>query len=278
VINQPKAITDWGSNENTSRCDTLFYIVVYVIHLYNMDNSSTRIADLPENITINPYGQQGQQGQQGYPGQQGQQGYGLGQGIGQGHNPEYPQTYTQMNVHPNPYGQNAPQIGALPPPQHTHVFGKNQHHDGQGHGQGQGNPPYLGNMEQPQFPLPNRDIPIDTAQYQQDEQVAPNYIPEVEESKKFVIQEKEKKRKKKQKHANWNFDDMIAEFQQPIIIVVLFLIFQAPTINQMMAKHLAFLHLFGEDGDLNTNGILFKSSVFGFMYLVLCKFLTYIDQ
>jgi hypothetical protein len=229
-----------------------------------MDNSSTRIADLPENITMNPYGQQGYS----VPQQQG--GYNQQMGHSQGLNQDFPQTYTQMNVHPNPYGQNAPQIGALPPPQHTHAFKNNDASQ---------QPPYLGNMgQQPQYPLPNRDIPIDTVQYQQDEQIVPNYIPEVEESKKYVIQEKEKKRKKKQKNANWSFDDMIAEFQQPIIIVVLFLIFQAPTINHIMSKHLSFLHLFGEDGDLNTNGVLFKSAVFGGMYLMLCKFLTYIDQ
>lgn len=200
-----------------------------------MEQSSTRISDLPENITMGMTHQTPQQTIH--------------------HDMNASGQYMQMNVHPNPYGQAAPQIGAIPPPQQTHAYN-------------------LGAIE---HPLPNRDIPMDTVQYQQDPQIMPNFLPDLEKERKYVLPEKEKKKKKKAK-PEWNMEEMMAEFQQPIIIVVLFLIFQAPSINVLMAKNLAFLHLFGEDGDLNTNGVLFKSALFGGMYILLCRFLAYVDQ
>lgn len=214
-----------------------------------MEQSSTRIADLPENITMGMTHQTPQQTIH--------------------HDMNASGQYMQMNVHPNPYGQAAPQIGAIPPPQQTHTYNL-----------GATPPPqqtHAYNLGAIEHPLPNRDIPMDTVQYQQDPQIVPNFLPDQEKEKKYVLPEKEKKKKKKAK-PEWNMEEMMAEFQQPIIIVVLFLIFQAPSINVLIAKHLAFLHLFGEDGDLNTNGVLFKSVLFGGMYILLCRFLAYVDQ
>jgi hypothetical protein len=235
---------------------------------------STRISDLPENITIGQM-PSGQGQKQSPPQQQGQTSFALDNGLDL---PALPGTYTQMNVHPNPYGQGPPQQGVIPPPQQTFV------HKSQTPPQN----PYLGNSEQaphlrmPQHPLPIRDVPQDQTYYQQDEAVKPNYIPAPSNQENYVYdQEARVKRQRRAKRASrfgdWTFDDLVAELQQPIIVAVLFLIFQAPTIHIIMAKYLSFMHLFGEDGDITTTGILFKSVLFGAAYLAFMKFMGYID-
>ena len=52
----------------------------------------------------------------------------------------------------------------------------------------------------------------------------------------------------------------------PIVVAVLFWIFQIETINRLMARYLKFAGLFGEDGTLNFWGITAKSAVFGSIY------------
>jgi hypothetical protein len=52
----------------------------------------------------------------------------------------------------------------------------------------------------------------------------------------------------------------------PIVVAVLFLIFQVDTINILMSRYLKFAGFFGEDGNINVVGMLFKSAVFGGCY------------
>lgn len=229
---------------------------------------STRISDLPENITLG-HVQQTNQG--------GTATFALDNGLDL---PSLPTTYTQMNVHPNPYGQGPPQQGAIPPPQQTYV-----HKAGPG---GASINPYLGNSEpqirsMPQHPLPIRDVPHDTTGYQQDVAIKPNYIPKPRDIDETYVYEQEdrirrQKRAKKQKmFSDWKFDDIVAELQQPIIVAVLFLVFQSPTLPILMAKYLTFLPLFGETGDFTVTGYLFKSALFGAAYFGLIRFMAYID-
>ena len=148
--------------------------------------------------------------------------------------------------------------------------------------------PYLGNSEpqirsMPQHPLPIRDVPHDTTGYQQDVTIKPNYIPKPRDMDETYVYEQEdrirrQKRAKKQKmFSDWKFDDIVAELQQPIIVAVLFLVFQSPTLHILMAKYLTFLPLFGETGDLTVTGSLFKSAVFGAVYFGLIRFMAYIE-
>ena len=267
---------------------------------------STRISDLPENITLGHSGgfSQGSDRSQGMAtfGQgdrsQGMATFGQGDrsqgtatfagGQSQGtatfaldnglELPTLSTTYTQMNVHPNPYGQGPPQHATIPHPQQPYV-----------HKETGGQNPYLGNVsgpsrQTPQHPLPIRDVPHDTTGYQQDDAIKPNYIPKPRDIDETYVYEQEdrirkQKRTKKQKmFSDWKFDDIIAELQQPIIVAVLFLVFQSPTLNILMAKYLTFLPLFGETGDLTITRSLFKSAVFGIAYFGLIRFMTYIDQ
>lgn len=169
-------------------------------------------------------------------------------------------TYIPMNVHPNPYG-NHPPTSVFPPPQQTQ------------------NPPKLNASslvfpaeqaqqipaQPPQYQLPSRDIPQDMSIFTVDEAVQPNYIPRpkrqeyIEEDNDDEVLRAHRKKEKRVRFV----DDMFVDIQKPIILALLFLLFQLPFMNAFLNKYLFFLKLNGEDGNMNIWGMLFKSGLFG---------------
>ena len=222
--------------------------------------ATTRIADLPENITV-----QMPPGSYNPP----QQNFNQPNNM---MNQEPNTTYTQMNVHPNPYGI-PPQNNVMSLPQTTQPP-KNQN---------QFLPQYNMQQNEPQYRLPSRDIPVDTTQYLNDEQVQPNYIPmhkltsdyikDYEDENDIPIQEYKQK-----KHRESLIDTLLTELQTPIFIAILFFIFQMPIINSLMYKNLAFLPIYNIDGNANFYGLLLKSSLFGLLYYGVSKFTNYISE
>ncbi len=211
-----------------------------------MSNSSTYIMDLPDNVTMGPYSEQK---------------YGMRQGGPDRGIDMESTTYRQMNPHQNPYMQGQPRMDSMPHPEY-------------GGGRGTAVPPSydydqgpLGNS--PQFPLPPKDIPLDMSGFR-DESAKPNYIPPSNLKEDYVLDQEERIRETKtseeiRKTINHKFD-LIAELQMPIVVAVLFLIFQVDTINTLMSRYLKFAGFFGEDGNINVVGMLFKSAVFGGCY------------
>lgn len=250
---------------------------------------STRIADLPENITMT------QSPQNMYSMNDAQYSVGAGGGArngNQGFAPQMPpyQTnhdpnvgangmpntnYMQMNVHPNPYGNGPPQVEALGLPQQTHTMRPS-------------NNPYISNTEQPvhlahlpQHQLPSRDIPHDTAMYSHDEHITPNYIPAPKITSEFVKDYEDNYAKKEEhikqhKRAIQSFDNLFLEFRAAVIVGLLFLLFQSVYLNRMMVKYLSFLGLYGSDGNINMTGRLVKSAVFGAVYYSVNKLIEYV--
>ena len=215
-----------------------------------MSNSSTYIMDLPENVTMSQFSEQRYGSKQG----------GNDRGIDMEST-----TYRQMNPHQNPYIQGQ-RMDSMPLPEY-----------GGGRGGGQMLPTLppsfdidqgpLGNI--PNFSLPPKDIPLDMSGFR-DESAKPNYIPQPKIKEDYVFNQEERIRETKTsqetlKKINSKFD-LIAELQMPIIVAVLFLIFQIETINVLMARYLKFAGFFGEDGNVNSFGMLFKSVVFGSIY------------
>jgi hypothetical protein len=211
--------------------------------------------DLPENVTMSPF-----QDQQRY--NTSRQG-GPDRGIDMEST-----TYRQMNPHQNPYVQGQPRMDSMPLPEY-----------GGGRGGAQGMQPAmppsydfdqgpLGNA--PQYSLPPKDIPLDMSGFR-DESAKPNYLPPPPKlTEDYVLDQEERIRETKtneetRKTVQRKFD-IIAELQMPIIVAVLFLIFQVEAINRLMARYLKFAGLFGEDGNLNVTGMIFKSAVFGSIY------------
>lgn len=122
--------------------------------------------------------------------------------------------------------------------------------------------------------IPSRDIPINTANVNMDKQSVPNYIPEHE----YYIDENEfettheivdnKRRKDNQKDS---LEVLYEELQIPILLGVIYFLFQIPVFNNYLAKYLSFT--FNNDGGINLSGIILKSFLFSLFYYILSKVL-----
>ena len=127
--------------------------------------------------------------------------------------------------------------------------------------------------------LPSRHIPMETHHVVQDEQIKPNYIPppkkenyiEEEESLEASLAEKHSKQK-----ATDRLDQLYEEIQLPILIMLLFFIFQMPFV-QMKLKT-ALPSLFMKDGNPTLSGYVFKTVLFGLGFYGLQKASIYLSE
>jgi hypothetical protein len=220
--------------------------------------STTRITDLPENITVSmqPMGSGGGY-QTSVPPQLNSM------NTRQPPAEDLNMTYTQMNVHPNPYGNpQQPPVMPLPQVQYQHQM----------------------SPQHPQYRLPSRDIPLETDMYTQDESITPNYIPLVPKLTGDYIRDYEDddeiqlKNYKQKKQKEKLMDRLFTELQIPFFIAIMFFIFQMPVVNTMIFKRFSFLSIYSADGNFNFYGLFLKSLVFGFAYFGLTKTIDYVSD
>jgi hypothetical protein len=197
-------------------------------------------------------------------------------------------TYAPINSHPNPYGNG--QGGGSPPmpqPSYNALSVSMPNHL---------TPDQQSSLQNiPQQRLPSRDIKINSYSYSQDEEIQPNYIPrkksvrfneddEYEEYEEDYVDKEEKLTKKKiekhreERHRTKLIDFVLTEIQIPVFVAVLFFIFQMNFIKTLLVKYLKFLPLYNSDGNLNFNGVLLKSILFGISFYLICKFTNYISS
>lgn len=203
--------------------------------------SVTRIVDLPEGPCMGSA--------------QGEIGGSMGGSMG-----GFSNTYMPIDVHPNPYGIPQPPPGGMLPPEHT---------QGRVGGGAMEGPSYVPDVPQR---LPQRDIPMNTMDHIQDEQVQPNYIPlpkltsdyiqDYQVSHDHQIREYEEKKMREKTREHW-----IDIVQWPILVGLLYFVFQLPIINTLIFKRLSFLSIYREDGNFNLLGLSLKSTVFAVLYL-----------
>jgi hypothetical protein len=108
--------------------------------------------------------------------------------------------------------------------------------------------------------LPSRDIPVDTTSVVVDEQTQPNFVPVVD---KDYINEYDQDDVPEQNN-NASLDDLYNEIQTPLLLAVLFFVFQLPIFKKYLFRY--FPILFSGDGNMNINGFLFNSALFGVVY------------
>lgn len=164
--------------------------------------------------------------------------------------------YSQMNVHPNPYLKGNPQNPPIQVSQHPMPS----------------IPGSQGYVPDTQMHLPSRDIPMDMSQLMQDHETQPNFIPSVNEindfvsSHEFITEDKVDKHNKVKTRAEM-IDNFIEEIQTPLFISILFFIFQMPLLTKILIKYIGnFVNILNSEGNLNFNGILIKSLLFGSAY------------
>jgi hypothetical protein len=214
-----------------------------------MAEFTTRISDLPDNITMqtmhspaqNPLQSQATQNsrsdESGAP------------------------IYLPMNVHPNPYGgSNEPTNSVMPIPRPENVATT--------------------------YTLPSRDIPRNTDRYTQDEEIQANYIPkpssravETDYIKDFEEKnDKERAMKNALKKGKSKMEMIWNELQIPLFISLLFFVFQLPLLQVLTSKYLGFLAIYDVDGNMNTRGLLTKSALFGLFYYLFIHAMEYLNE
>lgn len=126
--------------------------------------------------------------------------------------------------------------------------------------------------------LPSRDIPQDPSQITNDNQIQPNYIPQ-NENNNYIENEESMdeiiKRNKKESQEKSKSDSLINELQTPILLVLLFFLFELPIINKNLFKYLP--NLFLKDGNMNFIGFVVKSLMFGILYYAITKLIKYVE-
>ena len=127
--------------------------------------------------------------------------------------------------------------------------------------------------------LPSRDIPRNIEAIMQDPQVQPNYIPpqsnndyitEYEENEDII-----KNYNRKAQYSD-SLDQIYEDIQIPLLISVLYFLFQLPIFRRYLYKF--FPALFSKDGNLNLYGFCFTSALFGLLYYILTKITTHFSR
>jgi hypothetical protein len=121
--------------------------------------------------------------------------------------------------------------------------------------------------------LPSRDIPMTTTGHSNDPYIQPNYIP-IPQQKNDYIKNYETTEdmidnysRNAQRHNS--LDEMYNEIQTPLLLAVLYFLFQLPFFRKFLFNY--FPVLFSNDGNLNINGFLFMSILFGLLFYLLNK-------
>ena len=119
--------------------------------------------------------------------------------------------------------------------------------------------------------LPSRDIPLHTEQLTNDAQIQPNYVPMPPQNQRDYINEANDNIDNYYKSENMqtSLDSLYDELQAPLLLAVLYFLFQLPFFKKLIFKYLPFLcHT---DGNYNFNGLVFTCALFGFIYYSLSK-------
>tara|TARA_Y100000996_G_C22542877_1_gene650654 strand:- start:1741 stop:2373 length:633 start_codon:yes stop_codon:yes gene_type:complete len=125
--------------------------------------------------------------------------------------------------------------------------------------------------------LPSRDIPQSQGHLTQDNQMQPNYIPEEKNDyiKDSYNQEQMiNKQINKQDNIN-NIDALYDDIHIPIILAVIYFVFQLPIIKTNTLKYIP--SLFNKDGNYNVLGYFINSIAFASTYYCVIKSLDYLS-
>lgn len=129
--------------------------------------------------------------------------------------------------------------------------------------------------------LPSRDMPTSTSHIAQDVQVQANYVPPPPPQHSDYIQQYEDNNEivddyyDSQKR-NASLDSMYDELQTPLLLGVLFFLFQLPFFKKYLFAYMPMLFL--NDGNYNIYGFVFMSAFFAFVYYILSKTMNNINN
>jgi hypothetical protein len=121
--------------------------------------------------------------------------------------------------------------------------------------------------------LQSRDIPMTTSGHNIDPNIQPNYVPPPQNNIDYIRNYEQTSDMvndyNKNSQRQNSLDDMYNEIQTPLLLAVLYFLFQLPFFRKFLYGY--FPILFSNDGNLNINGFLFTSSLFGLLFYLLNK-------
>ena len=126
--------------------------------------------------------------------------------------------------------------------------------------------------------LPSRNIPQMTNSLTQDPVTQPNYIPPIPtknyntdyiQDDEFETNEEILRKYNKRENRENSLDEMYSEIQNPLLLSVLYFLFQLPFFRKLLFQY--FPALFNKDGNFNLSGFVFSSVLFGLFYYLLEK-------
>lgn len=124
--------------------------------------------------------------------------------------------------------------------------------------------------------LPSRDIPQTTQAIINDPAVQANYVPPPQPSQSDYIKDEDTNYTYKEETINSSLDSIYDEIQAPLLLSVLYFIFQLPIMRKLIFKYIPFLC--SNDGNYNFNGLVFTSGLFGFIYYSLTKTMSHFNK
>lgn len=117
--------------------------------------------------------------------------------------------------------------------------------------------------------LASRDIPMETLSIQQDNSVSPNYVPEPNSvNSNYITHDNDIDTIIQKQHISTikqnNIENIYNELQTPILLGVLYFLFQLPIFKTILYR--TFPILFLNDGNLSINGYIFYSTLFSIIF------------
>lgn len=126
--------------------------------------------------------------------------------------------------------------------------------------------------------LPSRDIPRQTLQHQHDDHIKPGFVPP-SESNDYIgnILDKEKilEDSRRKQNQTDNMDYIYENLQLPILVGVIYFLFQLPIVRKNLLTFLP--NLFNKDGSAKLSGYIFNSVMFALFYTLLVKGIVYLQ-
>ena len=129
--------------------------------------------------------------------------------------------------------------------------------------------------------LPSRDIPQNQDQIVQDVCIKPNYIPQQamghgdyiqqHQTNEEIIRAQAKSQEKKE-----TLDCLYDELQTPILIAILYFLFQLPIVKKQLLHFLP--SIFNKDGNPNLSGYIVSSISFAGIYFAVVKVMHFLER
>lgn len=126
--------------------------------------------------------------------------------------------------------------------------------------------------------IPSRDIPINPNTIVQDSTIKPNYIPNSKSQEDYIKNYETPQSVIEKKNQDIRYENNIEffynEIQLPVLIALIYFIFNIPYSKKMLLKYIP--KLFASDGNYNIYGNIATSVFFAITYYILIKLIEYI--